>query len=67
MWKKIHTMSDWHQFKLVSKEEGIDLFKKNKEVFKIYIDDSEALIEKVEDFNEVLWFAVLWFWIELSK
>lgn len=65
MWK-IHTMSDWHKFKLVTKEEWIKLFNENKEVFKIYIDDSEALIEKLEDFNEVLQFWVLWFWIEVK-
>ena len=63
MWK-IHTMSDGHKFKLLSKEEWVKLFNQNKEVFKIYKDDSEALIEKVEDFN-ISTNDIIWFWIEI--
>lgn len=65
MWK-IYTMSDWHKFELVTKKEWIKLFNENKEVYKIYVDDSEALIEKIEDFTDVLAFWVVWYWVEIK-
>lgn len=64
---KIHTMSDWHKYKLVSKEKWIELFNQNKEVYKIYKDDSETLIENINDFNIKNINEIVWFWIEIKE
>lgn len=45
-----HTTQDGFVWELVTRGQAIDLFKDNKEVFKLYADGSEAAIENELDF-----------------
>ncbi len=45
-----YTTQDGFVWELISRGQAIDLFKDNKEVFKLYADDSEAAIENELDF-----------------
>lgn len=45
-----HTTQDGFVWELVTRGHAIDLFKDNKEVFKLYPDGSESAIENELDF-----------------
>lgn len=45
-----HTTKDGFVWEVITRGQAIDLFKNNKEVFKLYADDSEAVIEDELDF-----------------
>jgi hypothetical protein len=55
-----YTTQDGFVWEVISKGEAMNLFKNNKEVFKLYDDDSEAAIEDELDFiDEFVMYAIV--------